>query len=139
VRGLSPLCQKSLYLVCHSGLNKPAPYSIRGNLVCFLYFLYPDCFEISSFFHFHGRSHDKRLPDTQSSAASPLLFLLIIYRLVECCGLTPIVFPRFIVYSFSKCPSNWGRFSLTPPRLAMFFFRVLLIDSPKIHLQPNKQ
>ena len=48
-----------------------------------------DCFEILSFFHFHGRSHDKRLPDTQSSAASTLLPLPIFHRLVACCGLTP--------------------------------------------------
>lgn len=53
-------------------------------------FLCLGCSEISSFFHSPERSHDKMLPETQSAAASTRLSLAIIYRLVECCGLTPV-------------------------------------------------
>jgi hypothetical protein len=39
------MCQKSLHFVCHSGLNKPAPYLIRGNQVFSIWFpagVHPD-------------------------------------------------------------------------------------------------
>jgi len=92
------LRQKSFCSICHSGLDKPAPYLIQGNpgdlvqtgtqfLSCI--FPYPGCFEIPSYFHFRQRSHDKKHPDTQFLMASTFLPLPIFHHSVECCGLTP--------------------------------------------------
>ena len=66
-------------------------------------------------FHFHGMSHDKRLPDTQSSAASIPRYLLI--KFCWMLPYDPYLGPMSIGYTFPSVTGHtWNRlmFSIAP-------------------------